>query len=89
MGSTGSGHLGISRENEMLVLTRNSGESLKIGNNVTVTILSARGTQVRIGFDAPKDVMVHRKEIYERIQRGKDPQEWDKPGPEKPALETA
>jgi carbon storage regulator len=73
----------------MLILTRRNGESLKVGDNVTVTILAARGTQVRIGIDAPKDVVVHRKEIYERIRRGEGPREWHKSEPEKPALTTA
>lgn len=53
----------------MLILTRRVGESLKIGNDVTLTVLGVKGTQVRIGVDAPKDVAVHRQEIYERIQR--------------------
>ena len=51
----------------MLVLTRRSGEKLVIGENVTVTILSVRGNQVRIGIDAPRDVTVNREEIYQRI----------------------
>jgi carbon storage regulator len=86
---TRSSYLGISGGDDMLILTRRNSESLKIGDNVTVTILAVRGTQVRIGIDAPKDVTVHRKEIYERIQRGKGPREWHKPEPETPALETA
>lgn len=51
----------------MLVLTRNSNESIQIGGYVIVTILSVNGNQVRIGIDAPKDVAVHREEIYEKI----------------------
>lgn len=66
----------------MLILTRRNGESLMIGENVTVTILAVKGNQVRIGIDAPRDVMVHRKEIYERIQRGEGPRVWHKPAPE-------
>ena len=52
----------------MLILTRRVGESLMIGDNVTVTVLGVKGNQVRIGVNAPKDVAVHRQEIYERIQ---------------------
>ena len=51
----------------MLILTRRVGEALKIGDDVTITVLSVRGHQVRIGIDAPKDVGVHREEIYRRI----------------------
>ncbi|WP_339674214.1 carbon storage regulator CsrA [Dasania marina] len=50
-----------------LILTRKCGESIKIGNNVTVTVISAKGNQIRIGIDAPREVEVHREEIYERI----------------------
>jgi carbon storage regulator len=51
----------------MLVLTRKAGEKLVIGDNVTVTILSVKGVQVRIGIDAPLEIQVHREEIYQRI----------------------
>lgn len=53
----------------MLILTRRVGETLMIGDNVTVTVLGVKGNQVRIGVDAPRDVTVHREEIYERIKR--------------------
>jgi carbon storage regulator CsrA len=54
--------------NRMLILTRKVGETLMIGANVTVTVMNVSGNQVRIGINAPKDVEVHREEIYERVQ---------------------
>jgi carbon storage regulator len=56
----------------MLILTRRVGETVMIGNEVTVTVLGVKGNQVRIGVNAPKDVAVHREEIYERIKREQD-----------------
>ncbi|MEW7975897.1 MAG: carbon storage regulator CsrA [Candidatus Sedimenticola endophacoides] len=53
----------------MLILTRRVGETLMIGDEVTVAVLGVKGNQVRIGVDAPRDVTVHREEIYERIKR--------------------
>jgi carbon storage regulator len=53
----------------MLILTRRTGETVNIGDEVTVTILGVKGNQVRIGINAPKNVAVHREEIFERIKR--------------------
>lgn len=62
---------GKEKESVMLILTRRIGETLMIGDDVMVTVLGVKGSQVRIGINAPKDVSVHRQEIYERIQNEK------------------
>ena len=67
----------------MLILTRRVGETLMIGDQVTVTVLGVKGNQVRIGISAPKDVAVHREEIYQRIKRE------DGDGADVPALAVA
>ncbi len=52
----------------MLILTRKLGETIRIGNDIKITILEAKGRQIRIGIDAPPDITVHREEIYETIR---------------------
>ncbi len=66
----------------MLILTRRAGETVMIGSDVTITVLGVKGNQVRIGINAPKDIAVHREEIYERIQN-------EKAGASEPAKDTA
>lgn len=68
----------------MLILTRRVGETTMIGNDVTVTILGVKGNQVRIGINAPKNVAVHREEIFERIKRE---QQGETQGETKPGAE--
>jgi len=64
---------GPSKEgNKMLILTRRVGERLIIGTDVTVTILSLKGNQIRIGIDAPREVKVHREEVFERIKKERE-----------------
>jgi carbon storage regulator len=57
----------------MLILTRRIGESVMIGSEITVSVVDVKGTQVRLGIKAPKEVPVHREEIFERIRREQTP----------------
>ena len=63
----------------MLILTRRAGETVMIGSDVTITVLGVKGNQVRIGINAPKDVAVHREEIFERIQSEKAAEQAKQP----------
>ena len=67
----------------MLILTRRVGETVMIGDDVTITVLGVKGNQVRVGINAPKTVAVHREEIYERIKREQESE------PEKPKAQYA
>jgi carbon storage regulator len=69
----------------MLILTRRVGETVVIGNDVTVTILGVKGNQVRVGINAPKTVAVHREEIYERIKREQEGTSGESTDPASPA----
>ena len=62
----------------MLILTRRVGETVMIGDEVTITVLGVKGNQVRVGINAPKSVAVHREEIYERIKREQQGEEETK-----------
>ena len=67
----------------MLILTRRVGETINIGDEVTVTVLAIRGNQVRIGVSAPKEIPVHREEIYKRVKKEEATGvKWEKPKPE-------
>ena len=65
----------------MLILTRRVGETVMIGDDVTITVLGVKGNQVRVGINAPKHVAVHREEIYERIKREQATDEVEAPKP--------
>ena len=73
----------------MLILTRRVGETLKVGNDVDVTVLGVKGNQIRIGIKAPKNVAVHREEIFDRIQREAElAQQTDESGESAPTDES-
>ena len=63
----------------MLILTRRAGETVMIGSDVTITVLGVKGNQVRIGINAPKDVAVHREEIFQRIQNEQAAEQGESP----------
>ncbi len=65
----------------MLILTRRVGETLMIGDDITVTVLGVKGNQVRVGVNAPREIAVHREEIYERIQKEKNGESDANPPP--------
>jgi carbon storage regulator len=67
----------VIKEECMLILTRKIGESLLIGEDISISVLSVRGNQVKIGVDAPKEVTVHREEIYQRLKEEADGKKID------------
>ena len=71
----------------MLVLSRQKDESIMIGDEVEITIVDVRGDKVRLGITAPKSIAVHRREIYDAIQREKKAKEGDTPGQAEPTKE--
>jgi len=66
--------------NIMLILTRRPGEKLIIGEDVTITVMSIKGNQVRIGIDAPAEIQVHREEVYQRILKEQEATSWRRSG---------
>ena len=64
----------------MLILTRRPGEKLVIGEDVTITVMSIKGNQVRIGIDAPADIQIHREEVYLRILKEQEATNWRRSG---------